>query len=104
VFSVEHRVEQHDLPSYDLKIVMGDFNAQIGSNTEGWEEVIGAQALRERTDNGDRLLSYCSINRLKIGGSMFFHKNIYKGTWRSPDGTTVNQVDHFCISKRWRHH
>jgi len=24
-----------DLPSYDLKIVIGDFNVQIGSNTEG---------------------------------------------------------------------
>ena len=71
-----------DLPSYDLKIVMGDFNAQIGNNIEGWEDVIGAQAMGERTDNGERLLSYCSNNRLKIGGSMFCHKNIYKGTWR----------------------
>jgi len=83
------------IPSYDLKIVMGDFNAQIGRDTTGKE------ALGERTDNGERLLSLCSSNSLKIGGSMFAHKRIHKGTWQSPGGFTVNQIDHFCISRRW---
>ena len=90
-----------DLPSYDMKIAMGDFNAQIGDNIEGWEDIIGSQAMGERTDNGERLLSYCSVNGLKIGGSLFCHKKIHKGTWRSPNGKTVNQIDHICISKRW---
>ena len=86
------------IPSYDLKIVMGDFNSQIGRDTTGFEDVIGKEALGERTDNGERLLSLCSSNSLKIGGSMFSHKRIHKGTWQSPDGFTVN---HFCISRRW---
>jgi hypothetical protein len=88
-------------PEHDLKIVMGDFNSQIGADNAGWEDTIGTEAIGERTDNGERLLSLCSTNKMKIGGSLFMHKNIHKGTWRSPDGQTVNQIDHFCISRRW---
>jgi exonuclease III len=47
-------------PEHDLKIVMGDFNAQIGSDNTGWEETMGREATGDRTDNGERLLSYCS--------------------------------------------
>ena len=89
------------IPSYDMKILMGDFNAQIGPDTTGFENVIGKEALGQRTDNGDRLLGLYSNNNLKIGGSMFMHKRIHKGMWQSPDGVTVNQIDHFCISRRW---
>ena len=55
----------------------------------------------QHTDNGERLLGLCSNNNLKVGDSMFMHKRIHKGTWQSPDGLMVNQIDHFCISRRW---
>ena len=67
-------------PQHDLKIIMGDFNSQIGADNAGWEDTIGKEAMGERTDNGERLLSFCSSNKMKIGGSMFMHKNIHKGT------------------------
>jgi exonuclease III len=90
-----------DSPEHDMKIVLGDFNAQVGKDNEGWEEAMGQQGLGERNDNGERLLSYCSVNKLKVGGSLFTHKDIHKGTWRSPNGLTVNQIDHICLSRRW---
>lgn len=62
---------------------------------------MGKRANGEMTDNGIRLLSFCSSTELKVRGSMFHHKDIHKKTWRSPDGVTKNQIDHICISKRW---
>ena len=49
--------------------------------------------MKQRTDNGERLLGLCSNDNLKVVGNMFMHKRIHKGTWQSPDGLTVNQID-----------
>ena len=44
----------------------------------------------------------CSFNRLIIGGSVFPHRRIHNATWVSPDHRTENQIDHICISQKFR--
>ncbi|XP_043069375.1 uncharacterized protein [Drosophila bipectinata] len=41
-------------------------------------------------------------DQLVIGGTVFPHKEIHKFTWTSPNGHTRNQIDHICISRKWR--
>ena len=90
------------LPSKDVNIVMGDANAKVGADNAGYEETMGKHGLGEMNDNGERFANLCSLNGLAVGGTIFPHKRIHKATWISPDGNTANQIDHFCISRKFR--
>jgi len=45
-------------PHHDMKLVIGDFNAQIGPEKEDWEEIIGKESVGTRSDNGEKLLNF----------------------------------------------
>ncbi|KAL5251681.1 hypothetical protein ACHWQZ_G014726 [Mnemiopsis leidyi] len=95
---------QSELPAHDIKLVLGDFNARVGRDNEAHPGVIGTHSYHmESNDNGKRMLDFCAMHQLTIGGTLFEHKDIHKTTWKSPNGQTVTQIDHICISKRWSH-
>lgn len=84
----------------DMKIVIGDMNAKVGKES-AFRPVIGNHSLHEvSNDNGTRLVDFASANNMRIGGTLFPHRNIHKMTWTSPDGITNNQIDHALIDKR----
>lgn len=70
------------IPKHDVTIVMGDFNAKMGSDNRQWTAVIGPHGIGVRNDNGKRLVEYCAENGLLIGGTLFQHKTIHKTTWK----------------------
>ena len=87
-------------PSYDVKIIIGDMNAQVGK-----EEVccptIGKHSLHERTnDNGHRLIQFANLNNVVISSTMFQHKNIHKSTWTASDRSFESQIGHMVIDAR----
>nr|KAG5697115.1 hypothetical protein BaRGS_015250 [Batillaria attramentaria] len=86
----------------DMTILMGDFNAKIGSDNTGYEDTMGTHGLGQMNEDGERFADFCALNQLLIGGSIFPHKRIHKATWRSPDHVTENQIDHICISRKFR--
>ena len=99
-----HRLESviQGRPTKNLQIVMGDFNAQIGSENRGFEEVMGIHCEGVMKPNGEMFVDMCATNNLVIGGSIFKHKTIHKRTWVSNDGVTENQIDHICIGRTFR--
>ena len=89
-------------PERDITILMGDLNAKIGKDNRGYERIMGQHGLGEMNENGERFADLCANNNLVIGGSVFPHRRVHKATWISPDLSTENQIDHVCISKKFR--
>jgi len=85
-----------------MTILMGDFNAKIGGDNTGYEDIMGTHELGQINENGERFADLCALNQLVIGGSIFPHKCIHKATWRSTDHRTENQIVNICISWKFR--
>ena len=100
-FDSLQRVLDHT-PRRDIRILMGDLNAKIGSDNTGKERIMGRHGLRCLNENGERLADLYAFNDLVIGGSIYPHKTTHKATWISPDGRSSNQIDHIAIGRKWR--
>ncbi|WP_333765053.1 endonuclease/exonuclease/phosphatase family protein [Streptomyces sp. IBSBF 2390] len=86
-------------PKHDAKVILGDFNAKIGR--ERYQGIKGTQSKHNTsTDNAERLINFAASRQLIVSSTCFPHKNIHKGTWRSPDKRTVNQIDHVLVDSR----
>lgn len=85
---------------YDLKMIIGDCNAKIGKEVM-FQPTIGRYSKHAETnENGRFLIDFATENNMKIVSTKYQHKEIHKGTWRSPDGENINQIDHVLIEKR----
>ena len=92
-----------NIPSHDLIILMGDLNAQLHSDRNGYKLIKGPFGTGNLNNNGERMQDFCQQNKLKIMNTFFRHKPIHKTTWTSPDGKTRNEIDYICVSQRMAH-
>ncbi|CAD7093988.1 unnamed protein product [Hermetia illucens] len=87
-------------PRYDIKIILGDFNSQVGKGPV-FMRYVGSHSLHEKTnDNGVRTIQLAGSHEMVVGSTWFARKAVHKHTWASPDGITFNQIDHVLIERR----
>lgn len=89
------------IPSNDILVVAGDWNARTGPATETVRRVLGRFALGRRCDNGERLVNFAASNRLVVMNTRFQHPQHQLVTWYSNDGRTTNQIDYILARSRW---
>jgi hypothetical protein len=66
-----------------------------------YRPIIGKHNLHKMSnDNGMRLINFASSRNMVVSSTMFEHKDIYKRTWKSPEGNVFNQTDHILIDVR----
>jgi hypothetical protein len=75
-------------PRYDMKIILGGFNAKVGGDNI-FKPTIGNESLHEIIDdNGVRIVNFATFKNLVVKSTMFPHGKIHKYTWASPEGNT----------------
>ena len=105
----------NNCPGYDTKLVLGDLNAQIGSE-KIFEGTVGGATLKAKnmkktrryvkaednktTDNGIRFISFAASRNMIISSTFFRRKEIHKATYVGTDGVSMAQLDHIAIDKR----
>ena len=87
-----------EVPSY-IKIVLGNFNAQVGRKNVNFP-TIGTYLHSLTNENGSWLIQFAVLRNIIVGSTLHPHKDIHKSTWRSPDGVTFNQTNHLLIERR----
>ena len=82
-------------------IVMGDFNAKVGGQTNTSERATGCFGLGHRNERGDTLVEWATSNNFKIMNTQFQKKAGRRWTRRSPDGHTKNEIDYIMTDNPW---
>jgi len=111
------------VPKHDVRMVLGDFNAQVGKERV-YHRTVGPDGVHDvSNDNGMRMARFAASNGLFVESTFYPHKKIHKETRTSADGKTpiklitllsISDVrtfrgahierDHFlvCATFRWR--
>jgi hypothetical protein len=75
-------------PRYDMKILLGDFNAKVGRENI-FKPTIGNGSLHEIcNDNEVTVVNFATSKNLVVKSTMSPHRKIHKYTWTSPEGNT----------------
>ncbi|ETN61698.1 hypothetical protein AND_006627 [Anopheles darlingi] len=101
-FYSELEAEVEKVPQGDIRILMGDLNAQIGSDNKKYNHIMGTHGVDPPDKNGPLFVRFCNAHNMVIGGSLFRHRLMEKITWEMPKGYVKKQMDHICISKEWK--
>nr|VZI19306.1 unnamed protein product [Spirometra erinaceieuropaei] len=82
----------------DKLIVLGDFNARVGTDHTAWRRVLGPHGLRGSNDNG--LLRICAEHRLILMNTFFCLPERDKATWRHPQSREWHLLNYVIVRRR----
>nr|VZI50133.1 unnamed protein product [Spirometra erinaceieuropaei] len=88
------------VPKADKLIVLGDFNARVGTDHIVWRGVLGSHGLRGSNDNGLLLLCTCAEHRLILTITFFCLPEREKVIWRHPRSRQWHLLDYVVVRRR----
>ncbi|CAF3932499.1 unnamed protein product [Rotaria sp. Silwood1] len=70
-------ITMENVPVSDSILLIGDFNAHVGNDSQTWNGVIGPNGDKDLNNQGGLLLDFCAISGLSIMNTFFKHKDIH---------------------------
>ena len=87
------------IPSEEEVILLGDFSARVGRDSDAWSGSLGPHGVGNVNENGQRLLEMCTFQNLSIMNSFFKTKLRHAVTWKHPRSGHWHQLD-LVIARR----
>nr|VZI28997.1 unnamed protein product [Spirometra erinaceieuropaei] len=84
----------------DKLIVLGDFNARVGTDHTAWRGMLGFHGLRGSNDSGLLPLRTCAEHRLIPTNTFFCLPEREKATWRHPRSRQWHLLDYVLVRRR----
>nr|VZI42995.1 unnamed protein product [Spirometra erinaceieuropaei] len=84
----------------DKFVVLGDFNARVGTDHAAWRGVLGPHGLRGSNDNVLLLLRTCAEHRLILTTTFFCVSEREQATWRHPRSRQWHLLDYVLVRRR----
>ena len=88
-------------PRTDKLILIGDFDARVGTDHQTWEGVIGSEGVGKCNSNG-LLLRKCAKHELLITNTVFRLPTRRKTTWMHPRSKHWHLIDYVIVRRKDR--
>ncbi|KAJ7425713.1 craniofacial development protein 2-like protein [Willisornis vidua] len=95
-FYTDLRCLTQKVPGDDKIIILGDFNASVGKNSEAWKGVLSKHDVANCNDNGCLLLEFCA----EPSPTLFQQKDRLKTTWMHPQSKHWHLIDYVLVQQR----
>ena len=95
-----------DVPGEDKFVLLGDFNARVGSRQSGiaddWQRVRGPHGFGECNESGAELLSFLHMNNATVCNTWFQNKAFHKQSWQHPRTKRSHAIDFIIMHQKDR--
>ena len=81
------------IPKRDMLLVMGDFNARVGNDSNAWQDTIGRFGPEKQNGHGVKLLDFCAFNSLVVTNTLFQHRSCQQQTVSLPYSRVERTTD-----------